>query len=82
MTPSNITLTAAEVARVRLLVFQVQHRDLRGNNKGYNQLRQVQVLLQRAERRATRKPRAAANRLLQDPQVIKDIFNNNNNENL
>ena len=76
MTPSNITLTAAEVARVRLLVFQVQHRDLRGNNKGYNQLRQVQVLLQRAERRA------AANRLLQDPQVIKDIFNNNNNENL
>ena len=75
MTTTTTTLTPAEVARIRYLIFQVQHRDLRGHNKGFNQLRQVQAVLSRAERRATRKPRAAVNRLLQDPEVINDVFN-------
>lgn len=71
---AQIELTQAEVARIRYLLFQVSQKELRGNNRGYNRVRQVQAILARAERRVGRAPRP--NRLLTDVEIINEIFCN------
>lgn len=73
MTQADLTLTAYEAAQLRKLLLDAQ-RATRTNLKATNYCRRALVILNRAERRKTRKPRT--NKLLLDPKIINEITNN------
>lgn len=73
MNSTGITLTAYEAAQLRKLMLDAQ-RATRTNLKATNYCRRALVILNRADRRKTRKPRT--NKLLLDPEIINEITNN------
>lgn len=52
-TPVDVELTPGEVAQVRYKIWKIQQRS-KGDTTLYNQARQIQQLLAKAERRALR----------------------------
>ena len=71
MTQADLTLTAYEAAQLRKLLLDAQ-RTTRTNLKATNYCRRALLIINRAERRKTRKPRAS--KLLLDPEIINEIL--------